>query len=196
MLKLSTPLLALHLHEIPRLGQKTGLRLAAGIAAAGNAVTAQEATVDDLLHYLPMRYEDRSRLAKIRDLKPGIFATVQVEIRVAGTYQVKGGRLHIFEISAQDGSGQIRAFWWNQSYLQKTFLRGRKVLLYGQWKRNDRGFFEVENPDYEFIIENEADPIHTGRRVAVYRKCGEIRTRELRSIHLSRRESPGLVECK
>jgi len=57
------------------------------------------------------------------------------------------------------------------------------VLLYGQWKRNRRGFFEVENPDHEFILDDEdSDPIHTGRRVPIYRKLGELRTKQLRSI--------------
>jgi ATP-dependent DNA helicase RecG len=130
-----------------------------------------------------MRYEDRSNLASIRDLQNGMWATIQVDVRIAGTYPVKGGRLRIFEISGTDTTGQIRAFWWNQAYLQSSFKQGRRVLLYGQWKRNRRGFFEVENPDYEFTLDDDdADPIHTGRRVPVYRKLGEIRTKQLRSI--------------
>src|SRR5262249_42496178 len=82
-----------------------------------------------------------------------------------------------------DKTGQVRAYWWNQSYLQNSFAQGRRVLLYGQWRRNRRGFFEVENPDYEFTSDDEySEPIHTGRRVPVYRKLGEIRTKQLRSI--------------
>jgi ATP-dependent DNA helicase RecG len=112
-----------------------------------------------------------------------MWATIQVEVRIAGTYPVKGGRLRIFEISATDSSGQVRAFWWNQGYLQNSFKQGRRVLLYGQWKRSKRGYFEVENPEYEFALDDEdTDPIHTGRRVPVYRKLGELRTKQLRSI--------------
>jgi RecG-like helicase len=99
--------------------------------------------------------------ARIRDLQNGMWATLQVDVRIAGTYPVKGGKLRIFEISGTDNTGQIRAFWWNQGYLQNSFKQGRRVLLYGQWKRNRRGFFEVENPDYEFTIDDDdADPIH------------------------------------
>jgi ATP-dependent DNA helicase RecG len=184
LLKLRTPLYELHLHEIPRLAIKSAQKLAVGVAAASNAPNPLQVTVEDLLHYLPMRYEDRSNLARIRDLEHGVYATIEAEVRVAGTYAVKGGRLRIFEFSAVDETGQIRAYWWNQPYLQNSFPRGRRVLLYGQWKRGRRGFFEVENPDYEFITDDEdsADPIHTGRRVPVYRKLGEVRTKQLRSI--------------
>jgi ATP-dependent DNA helicase RecG len=113
-----------------------------------------------------------------------MFATIAVEVRVAGSYPVKGGKLRIFEFSAVDQTGQIRAFWWNQAYLVNTFSKGKKVLLYGQWKRGRRGSFEVENPDYELIADDEdaAEPIHTGRRVPVYRKLGEIWPKQLRSI--------------
>lgn len=184
MLKLRTPLYELHLHEIPRLAIKSAQKLAVGVAAASGAPNPLQVTVEDLLHYLPMRYEDRSNLARIRDLEHAVYATIEAEVRVAGTYAVKGGRLRIFEFSAVDETGQIRAYWWNQPYLQNSFPRGRRVLLYGQWKRGRRGFFEVENPDYEFITDDEdsADPIHTGRRVPVYRKLGEVRTKQLRSV--------------
>lgn len=183
MLKLTTPIYELHLHEIPRVAMKTALKLAEGVAGSMTVANAQRVTIEDLIHYLPMRYEDRSNLARIRELQNGMWATIEVEVRIAGTYAVKGGKLRIFEISGTDGTGQVRAFWWNQAYLQNSFKQGRRVLIYGQWKRNRRGFFEVENPDYEFAAEDDdADPIHTGRRVPVYRKAGEIKSRQLRSI--------------
>ncbi|HLG13920.1 MAG TPA: ATP-dependent DNA helicase RecG [Blastocatellia bacterium] len=183
MLKLSTPVYEFHLHEIPRVAMKTALKLAQGLASYTGAGDPHQVTVLDLLNVLPMRYEDRSKLALIQDLKDGMLATIEVDVRVAGTYAVKGGKLRIFEFSGVDKTGQIRAYWWNQPYLQNSFPRGRRVLLYGEWKRNRRGFFEVENPDYEFVSDDDdRDPIHTGRRVPVYRKLGEIRTKQLRSI--------------
>jgi len=193
---LSTPLYELHLHEIPRLSIKVAKKLAEGIAQTLDAANPLNVTVEDLLGYLPLRYEDRSNLARVSDLEPGLSATIEVEVRVAGTYAVKGGKLRIFEFSGVDETGQIRAFWWNQPYLQNSFPRGRRVLLYGQWRRGRRGFFEVENPDYEFISDDDdsVDPVHMGRRVPVYRKLGEIRTKQLRSIMLHLLERLDLSE--
>jgi ATP-dependent DNA helicase RecG len=183
LLKLGTPLYELHLHEIPRVAMKTAQKLAQGVAASTPLGDARQVTVEDLIHCLPMRYEDRSNLAQIRDLQNGTWATIEVEVRIAGTYPVKGGKLRIFEISGTDSTGQVRAFWWNQGYLQNSFKQGKRLLLYGQWKRSRRGFYEVENPDYEFALDDDdADPIHTGRRVPVYRKLGEMRAKQLRSI--------------
>ena len=183
-LTLKTPLINLHLHEIPRVATKTAQKIAQGVASSVSTVDPLEVTVEDLLYCLPMRYEDRSNLIHINELENGMYATIEVEVRVAGSYAVKGGRLRIFEFSAVDKTGQIRAFWWNQAYLLNSFTKGRRVLLYGQWKRGRRGFFEIENADYEFVSDEDdsPEPIHTGRRVPIYRKLGEIRSKQLRTI--------------
>jgi len=40
-------------------------------------------TVDDLLHYLPFRYEDRLNPRGIAELRPGEMATVIAEVRTS-----------------------------------------------------------------------------------------------------------------
>jgi ATP-dependent DNA helicase RecG len=187
VLTLNTPIVELHHHGLPRVGQKTAHGLAVEIAAINAKPDAREATVEDLLHYLPMRYEDRSNLARTSQLQDGQTASVEVMVRVGGIVPLKGGRLKMYEFIATDGEQQVRAFWWNQVYLNKVFQRGARVILYGEWKWNRyKAVFEVENPDYELMQEDDDDPvvaaIHTARRVPVYRKLGDYRTRQLRSI--------------
>lgn len=187
MLKLDTPLIELHHHGLPRVGKKTAEHLAVEIAALAAKPDARQAIVEDLLHYLPLRYEDRSNLARIAQLQDGETASVEVTVRVGGIIPLKGGRLKMYEFIATDGEGQARAFWWNQIYLNRVFTRGSRVILYGQWKRNKyKGYFEVENPEYEILTDEDDEPesvaLHTARRVPIYRKLGEMRTRQLRSI--------------
>ncbi len=187
MLSLNTPLIELHHHGLPRIGKKTSESLAVEIAAITAQANPYKSTVEDLLHYLPMRYEDRSNLARIADLQDGAMASVEVKVRVGGIVPLKGGRLKMYEFIATDGEGQVRAFWWNQVFLNKVFTRGSRVVLYGQWKWNRyKNYFEVENPEYESLTEEENDSdfdaIHTARRIPVYRKLGDFRTRQLRSI--------------
>jgi len=187
VLTLNTPLVELHHHGLPRVGQKTAHGLAAEIAAIAAKPDARDATVEDLLHYLPMRYEDRSNLARISQLQDGQTASVEVMVRVGGIIPLKGGRLKMYEFIATDGERQARAYWWNQIYLNRVFQRGSRVILYGLWKLNKyKGYYEVENPEYEILTDDDDDPetsaIHTARRVPVYRKVGDFRTRQLRSI--------------
>ncbi len=197
MLTLTTPLHQLHRYKIPRVGEVTARKLAAAIAQVNDMADPREATVEDLLHYLPLRYEDRSHLVTIDRIEPGQYASVQVRVRVAGSYPVKGGRLTIFELSATDETGQIRAYWWNQRWLEGTLKRGTRVILYGLWQWNRfKRCLEVENPEFEVLPERETtEPIHTGRRVPIYRKLGSFKTRQLRAIiyHVIERLSPEAV---
>jgi ATP-dependent DNA helicase RecG len=186
-MNLDTALVELHHHGLPRIGQKTAHGLAVEVATIAAKPDPREATLEDLLHYLPMRYEDRSNLARIPQLQDGQTASVEVMVRVGGIIPLKGGRLKMYEFIATDGEKQVRAFWWNQIYLTKVFSRGTRVILYGQWKWNRyKAYFEVENPEYEILIDDDDDreiaAIHTARRVPIYRKLGDFRTRQLRTI--------------
>ena len=80
-LTLETPINELHKHGIARLGQATSQKLAASLSRLGNRKIAGATTVEDLLCYLPMRYEDRSNLTTIRDLQEGMEASLELYAR-------------------------------------------------------------------------------------------------------------------
>ncbi|HEY5446811.1 MAG TPA: hypothetical protein VIJ87_20590, partial [Pyrinomonadaceae bacterium] len=107
-ISLNTPIEDLHSFKIARLGQILARKLAAALASQTNKKHFSEATVEDLLSYLPMRYEDRSHLATIKDLEAGMEATLELQVKHAGGYQVRNkkafskSRLFIFEVSGVD----------------------------------------------------------------------------------------------
>jgi len=63
----------------------TSLAYIKGVGPARAALLAGKGleTVEDLLHYFPFRYEDRSNLKTISQLAPGELATVIAEVRSA-----------------------------------------------------------------------------------------------------------------
>src|SRR5215207_9332903 len=88
---LDTPIVALDRSGIPHFGPKGAAKLAAGVGAFAGC-PPPDATVEDLLHYTPLRYEDRSNLARVVDLYSDVEAAIEVEVTVAGAYPVAGGR--------------------------------------------------------------------------------------------------------
>jgi ATP-dependent DNA helicase RecG len=138
--------------QIPRLGPTTAHKLAIALADAEHKKGS--ATVEDLLHYLPMRYEDRSSLGRIRDLQDGIEASLELYVKVAGGYQVRSKRspkqrLFIFEIAATDRerSGQDVVVWTFLSgpHAQQIitnyamrFARGSRFVAFGRWEWDKR----------------------------------------------------------
>src|SRR5947199_3051928 len=269
-LTLDTPVLQLPQHGVARLGAQTARRLALALANVTGKRDAAETTVEDLLSYLPMRYEDRSNLARIESLRDGVEASLELYVRVAGGFQVGKNRgpkappLLIFEVTAGDTerTGKPVVVWWFVSgrqaqrivaYYRQRFTRGARFVAFGRWewdsRRNtfalrlnkpdelemlpgtftppenalirlaergqspdgsdgadfdagdedkkagdarassasgDDGVNEDEAVADESSVDEATDPalaaIHVGRRVPVYRKLGEFRTKRLREI--------------
>ncbi|NCO67473.1 MAG: ATP-dependent DNA helicase RecG [Nitrospirae bacterium] len=141
-------------------------------------------TVKDALYYLPYRYEDRSNIRKISDLRYGNTETVFGKVISAEVIRLPGRNLKIFELTINDGSGLLKGKWFNQPFMKKNFKVGHEVLLCGSVKRNPyRGIgFEMDNPEYE-IVSDDGDPlIHTNRVVPVYRVTSGLSVRQIRSI--------------
>ena len=59
-------------------------------------------TVEDLLGYVPFRYEDRSNMKTIAQLAPGEMATVIAEVRSAKMSGFKRRNLGLFEAHFSD----------------------------------------------------------------------------------------------
>src|SRR5437899_9254270 len=87
-------------------------------------------TVDDLLHYLPFRYEDRLNPRSINELRAGEMATVIAEVRTSGLFRTR--RMPIFQMTAGQGRTRLRCIWFNASYLRDRFKPGQMVALYGK----------------------------------------------------------------
>ena len=94
-------------------------------------------TVEDLLHYLPLRYEDRRQFARIADLRSGMKIAVAGTITVAGLRRAR--RMTLYEIRLDDGSGRLKALWFNQPFLRDTLLKGRRAVLFGTVERDSYG---------------------------------------------------------
>lgn len=158
-------------------------------------------TVRDALFYLPYRYEDRSFIKKIIHLKPEEVNTVTGKILKTDviTPNPRMPKLKIFELTISDGSGVLKAKWFNQIYLKKLFKQGQEIVLYGTVKYNYWGNgFEITNPEYEildntdkesypsnFSLQTSASYIHTGRIVPIYRLTEGLSQKQMRNIMYS-----------
>ena len=79
------------------------------------------ATVGDLVHYFPFRYEEQGRPQQIAMLRLGEAATVLAEVE---SVQWRGGyRQSLLNARVRDSSGVMRVTWFNQ-YLANAMTRG------------------------------------------------------------------------
>jgi ATP-dependent DNA helicase RecG len=112
-------------------------------------------TVEDLLYYLPYRYEDRSRFKQVKELQPGERTSILVEVLTSGLVITRKSRLRIFDLAARDSSGLVRCKWFHSEYLdkKKIFHPGQKVIFYGKFEVDPYGTgnLQVINPEFEIL---------------------------------------------
>lgn len=144
-------------------------------------------TVEDLLGYLPIRYEDRSNLKSISQLAPGEMVTVIADVRSARLGSLHRRRMGIFEVAFADSSrGTLVGKWFHGGYLANVLVPGLRVALFGKVEIDSfTGETIIMHPEFEVLSgdgeEGEAS-LHTGRIVPVYEAAGKVTTRVFRNV--------------
>ncbi len=154
-----------------------GPRLAEILAAKGIA------TVDDLLHYLPFRYEDRLNPRSVAELRAGEMATVIAEVRNSGLFRTR--RMPIFQLTVGQGRTRLKCIWFNAAYLRDRFQPGQMLALYGKVEEGRDGELQIVQPQFEILGDiyeeggaDEAEKkaaasLEIGRIVPIYESTGQ-----------------------
>ncbi len=142
-------------------------------------------TAEDLLYYMPFRYEDRGNVKSIDALQAGETATVVGEIFGTQLFRPRHGALRMFEIRVRGDSGGILVGkWFRGDYLKSIFQRGQRVALYGKVEWNTfASEMSMVHPEYEILSDDDTEAhLHLGRIVPVYQAMGKVTPRVLRSL--------------
>lgn len=108
--------------------------------------------VQDLLFHLPMRYEDRTRITPISDIRPESFATIEGYVQHT---EVQFGRRPILSVTLSDGTSKIMLKFFNFNAGMKNSLAvGVRVKAFGEIKRG-RYMAEIHHPEYQIIRNNQ-----------------------------------------
>lgn len=109
--------------------------------------------VEDILWFLPRRYEDRRNLTKIKNLVPGRPVTVIAEVACISRRRLRG-RLDLVVAELTDDTGSVAVSWFNRKGLEYILKPGTMIALYGVPSIRTR-ILEFSNPDFEVVKPNE-----------------------------------------
>lgn len=138
-------------------------------------------SVEDMIYFLPRKYEDRRVVKNIAATQPGLKETVIATVRSARIRPY--GRKRVFEVQVTDGTGNLTAKWFHGNYpfLKKAFSDGRRVIFTGEIK----GFLferEMIHPDFELLEEEDDQLLHFKRIVPVYSETEGLGQKNIRRI--------------
>jgi ATP-dependent DNA helicase RecG len=128
------------------------------------------ATVGDVLAHRPRRYESAAEQRAVAELFGDEEAVLDVVVRRASGR--RRGRLHILTAHVADETGEIRATWFNQSWLEAKLVPGTRLRLRG--KPNRYGF-QVASYDI-------GEPGETADFAPVYPSTADLAQKTLRAI--------------
>ena len=133
--------------------------------------TAGIDTVNDLLHYYPRRYLDRTTVKSIHELKKGDQATMVGTVEVCGERQARKRKL--FQAVLSDGTGMITLVWFNGvKYIKNAVQKGDRLAIHG--KVEFYNGFQIVHPDFD-KLDSDADPINTGTIIPLYPLTAELK---------------------
>ncbi|HSH31869.1 MAG TPA: ATP-dependent DNA helicase RecG [Candidatus Saccharimonadales bacterium] len=136
-------------------------------------------TIGDLIGHYPRRYDDFSKITPIRAMKPGL-VTIKGQILTVGSRRSQRRKLTITEAIITDGTGTVKAVWFNQAYLKTTLPIGSDVLVSGrlEFKNSD---LALQGPVVEPVAAETKD---TARIVPVYPETEGLSSKQLRGLVL------------
>jgi ATP-dependent DNA helicase RecG len=123
-------------------------------------------TTQDLLFLLPLRYEDRTRVVPLGELRPGQRAAVEGEVLLTEV-AFRGRRQMLCRIG--DGSGFLTLrFFYFTAQQQNGLARGARIRCFGEVRRGPKGL-EIVHPEYRRVdrdagkaVEEHLTPIYPG----------------------------------
>jgi ATP-dependent DNA helicase RecG len=165
---------------------QTEVRMVKGVGPQRAELLAQRGiyTLEDLLNYLPFRYEDRIHFSKIKDVQPN--GTYTLRARVMSGQAVRGmyGRDAIYHLLVQDETGSLPCKFFHGGYLEGRLKPAQQLILHGRVDvdklRPARR--EMVNPQIELVSGEEMDSTEVGRIVPIYEAVGTFGSRQIRRV--------------
>jgi ATP-dependent DNA helicase RecG len=137
-------------------------------------------TLQDLLFHLPLRYEDRTHLTSLGQLRPGQSALVAVRVeRVDVRYP---GRRSLL-VSTTDGTGRLllRFFHFSSEQQRRLQLPGQWLRAYGEVRLGKQGL-EIVHPEYQLQADEAAARAVVPVLTPVYPATVGLQQARLRSL--------------
>ena len=120
-------------------------------------------TIQDLLFLLPLRYEDRTRVVPLGELRPGQRASVEGEVLLTEV-AFRGRRQMLCKIA--DGSGFLMLrFFYFTAQQQTGLARGTRIRCFGEARRGPKGL-EFVHPEYRRASASPASASHVDPNAA------------------------------
>src|SRR5258708_15051833 len=151
----------------------TEVRMIKGVGPQRAELLAQRGiyTLEDLLGYLPFRYEDRIHFSKVKDIQPNGTYTIRARVMSGQAVRSMRGRDAIYHLLVQDDAGGLLPCkFFHGGLLAGRLETGQQVDLHCQGDNHKLRPAppQTDQPQIEVLSSEEMDSTEVGRIVPIY----------------------------
>lgn len=111
----------------------------------------------DLLFYLPVRYEDKTKIHPISSALAG--QSYLLEGTIINTKLISAKK-PLLNVLIEDYSGNISLKYFNYAYkIKDKFIVGETIRVFGEIKQDNRGLRYIAHPEFRIIPKGEQIPL-------------------------------------
>src|SRR5260370_1444469 len=164
----------------------TEVRMIKGVGPQRAELLAQRGihTLEDLLGYLPFRYEDRIHFSKVKDIQPNGTYTIRARVMSGQAIRgMRGGRDAIYHLLVQDeAGGSLPCKFFHGGYLEGRLKPGQLLILHGKAEIDKLrpAPLQMINPQIEVLNNEDLASTEAGRIVPIYEAIGSFGSRQIR----------------
>ncbi len=141
--------------------------------------------VIDCLDFIPFRYEDRTFVQKIGQIRPDIPVTFFAEVEQCHIFRLNRRR-RLFEVVFKDETGTISGRWYqfNEKYHSEKFAPKKCFIVSGKPTLSKYSDCELEiiHPDTDEVLNPESNSIEMGSILPIYRSTEKLSLKVFRLI--------------
>ena len=134
-------------------------------------------SINDLLFFLPRRYDDYTKLNQIGHLQPNELATVIGTVRHTEMRIARGGRKDFFMV-VDDGTAQMGVTFFGQYFMNRQVRTEQQVVLRGQTSMFQNRI-QMTNPEIQYLEQEDLQKLGI---VPVYPLTDGLNRRSLRKL--------------
>jgi ATP-dependent DNA helicase RecG len=178
------------MHSVQRspmaMSLSTEVRMIKGVGPQRAELLAERGiyTLEDLLGYLPFRYEDRIHFSQVKDIQPNGTYTIRARVMSGQAIRsMRAGRDAIYHLLVQDDAGGLLPCkFFHGGYLEGRLKPGQLLILHGKAEIDKLrpARLEMINPQIEVLSNEETDSTEVGRIVPIYEAIGTFGSKQIR----------------
>ena len=130
-------------------------------------------TVKDLIFYFPYKYNDLTKITKIKDVKFNQNVLISGKLTNLKSFLSPKNKVFIIQGVISDDSGSLKIIWFNQPFILKSLKDKKEINVFGKLTKSSFGIYFQP---LKIIPSDKKEKFFIGRIIPVYKELSGLKS--------------------